>query len=123
MGEIDKTIEGSGGYLNAYTTFDHTVCHVNMSREDLNVGLECIGEMMGFPLFNPEEINKEREVVIEEIKRSSDSPLLLLAKCFFQRSFKSILMEYRSLVMTKILEKSAQRHWWIIITVATFRRI
>jgi zinc protease len=74
VGEIAKAVEGSGGELNAYTTFDHTVFHVTMSREDLNVGLECIGEMTGFPSFDPVEINKEREVVIEEIKRSFDSP-------------------------------------------------
>src|SRR5580698_6990148 len=74
VGEIAKAVEGSGGELNAYTTFDHTVFHVTMSKEDLNVGLECIGEMTGFPAFNPVEINKEREVVIEEIKRSFDNP-------------------------------------------------
>src|ERR1035438_4734577 len=69
VGEIAKTIEGSGGELNAYTTFDHTVFHVTMSRDDLDVGLEVISEMMGFPKFDSTEIDREREVVCEEIKR------------------------------------------------------
>src|ERR1700722_6840706 len=51
VGEIARTIEGSGGELNAYTTFDHTVFHVTISRDDLSVGLDCISEMIGFPRF------------------------------------------------------------------------
>ncbi len=60
VGEVAKTIESSGGELNAYTTFDHTVFHVTMSKEELDVGLDCIAEMMGFPKFDPVEIDKER---------------------------------------------------------------
>src|ERR1700757_813349 len=58
VGEVAKTVEGSGGELNAYTTFDHTVFHVTMSNTDLDVGLDCIAEMMGFPKFDPVEIDK-----------------------------------------------------------------
>jgi zinc protease len=88
VGEVAKTIEGSGGELNAYTTFDHTVFHVTMSRDDLEVGLDCISEMMGFPKFDPVEIDKEREVVIEEIKRSFDNPYNVAVQRLFSTTFK-----------------------------------
>ena len=83
VGEIARTIEGSGGELNAYTTFDHTVFHVTMSKEDLAVGLDCISEMMGFPRFDTVEIDREREVVLEEIKRSFDNPHSIASQQLF----------------------------------------
>ena len=72
MGEIASTVEASGGELNAYTSFDQTVFYVNISREFAEIGLDVISEMMGFPRFDEAEINSEREVVIEEIKRGND---------------------------------------------------
>ncbi|MDZ4677235.1 MAG: pitrilysin family protein [Oligoflexia bacterium] len=88
VGEVAKTVESSGGELNAYTTFDHTVFHVTMSKEELDVGLDCIAEMMGFPKFDPVEIDKEREVVLEEIKRSFDNPHSISMQRLFSTVFK-----------------------------------
>src|SRR6185437_3479728 len=73
-GEIAQTVEGAGGILNAYTSFDQTVFYVTMAKDFADTGLEVISEMMGKPKFDGTEINNEREVVIEEIKRSLDMP-------------------------------------------------
>lgn len=73
VGEIASMIEGSGGELNAYTSFDQTVFYVTISRQFVETGLQALAEMMGFPQFDPTEIDNEREVVIEEIKRGQDS--------------------------------------------------
>ncbi|MBT4760153.1 MAG: insulinase family protein [Bdellovibrionaceae bacterium] len=74
VGEIASIIEGSGGELNAYTSFDQTVFYVTISNKFTEVGLEAVSEMVGFPKFEAEEIDNEREVVLEEIKRGLDSP-------------------------------------------------
>ncbi|MEZ0392916.1 MAG: M16 family metallopeptidase, partial [Pseudobdellovibrionaceae bacterium] len=73
VGEIASLIEGSGGELNAYTSFDQTVFYVTISKNFVETGLQALAEMMGFPKFDPAEIDNEREVVIEEIKRGQDS--------------------------------------------------
>ena len=73
VGEMAATVEAAGGEINAYTSFDQTVFYVTLSREFEDVGLEVISEMMGFPSFDAKEIDNEREVVIEEIKRSQDN--------------------------------------------------
>src|SRR5579863_5030301 len=65
VGEVARSIESAGGDVNAYTSLDYTVFHITMSRDDLSVGLDCISEMMGFPTFDPVEIDREREVVVE----------------------------------------------------------
>src|SRR6187551_3622724 len=66
VGQIAKTVEGSGGELNAYTSFDQTVFYVTISKEFSATALEVIDEMMNYPLFDAQEIENEKEVVIEE---------------------------------------------------------
>jgi zinc protease len=74
VGEIAKTVEASGGELNAWTSFDQTVFYVNISKEFTKTALDVVADMMGFPLFETKEIDSEREVVLEEIKRTNDNP-------------------------------------------------
>ncbi|WII73059.1 pitrilysin family protein [Bdellovibrio sp. 22V] len=88
VGEIAATVEGSGGELNAYTSFDQTVFYVTISKQFTNVALDVISEMMGFPTFDPQEIDNEREVVIEEIKRGQDSPGRRASQLLFTNVFK-----------------------------------
>jgi len=88
VGEIASSVEAAGGELNAYTSFDQTVFYVTISKEFENVGLDVISEMMGFPKFDEGEINNEREVVIEEIKRSNDSPHRQASRLLFETMYK-----------------------------------
>ena len=89
VGEIASTVEANGGELNAYTSFDQTVFYVNISREFSDVALDTISEMMGFPHFDSTEIDNEREVVIEEIKRGNDSPGRQASRLLFSTVFQS----------------------------------
>jgi zinc protease len=88
VGEIASTVESSGGELNAYTSFDQTVFYVTISKQFSNVALDVIGEMMGFPKFDPQEVDNEREVVIEEIKRGQDSPGRRASQLLFTNVFR-----------------------------------
>jgi zinc protease len=74
MGEIASTVEEGGGDLNAYTSFDQTVFHVTLSSSETHTALQVINEMTSSPLFDAGEVENEREVVLEEIKRGLDSP-------------------------------------------------
>jgi zinc protease len=88
VGQIASLVEASGGELNAYTSFDQTVFYVNISREFSDIALDVISEMMGFPQFETGEIDNEREVVIEEIKRSNDSPSRQASRLLFSTVFR-----------------------------------
>lgn len=88
LGQIAATVEGSGGELNAYTTFDQTVFYVTISKEFVNTGLDVISQMMGYPLFRQEDIDSEREVVIEEIKRGNDSLHRQASRLLFETVYK-----------------------------------
>lgn len=87
-GEIAALVEGSGGELNAYTSYDQTVFYVTITSSKADVALDVISEMTGFPAFDPQEIDNERGVVIEEIKRGEDSLGSVAWKELFSTIFK-----------------------------------
>ncbi len=87
-GEIAQVVEAAGGELNAYTSFDQTVFYVTVSSALQKLGLRVIREMMGFPAFDEDEINNEREVVIEEIKRSRDNSGRAASRALFETLYK-----------------------------------
>jgi len=89
VGEIASSVEAAGGELNAYTSFDQTVFHVTISKHFVDIATDVISEMMGFPKFDPKEVDNEREVVIEEIKRGNDSPHRQASQTLFKTAYKS----------------------------------
>lgn len=88
VGEIANLVEASGGELNAYTSFDQTVFYVTISKNDQDVALDVVSQMMGFPTFDADEIHSEREVVCEEIKMGQDSTGRRSSQLLFSTAFK-----------------------------------
>jgi zinc protease len=74
VGEIAKTVEAAGGDINAYTSFDQTVYYINMASRFADTGLDILADAVQHPLFDAEEVKRESEVILEEVRRSKDSP-------------------------------------------------
>jgi zinc protease len=89
VGEIASLVEGCGGEINAYTSFDQTVFHITLSKHFADRAVESLADMMGFPAFDPKETDNEREVVIDEIKRSNDSPQRASSRLLFETVYKT----------------------------------
>lgn len=87
-GEIAERIEGAGGVLNAYTSFDQTVYYVTVPKASLDLAIETLSQLVLRPLFHEPEVNSEREVVIEEIRMTSDDPSRQIARDFFRLAFQ-----------------------------------
>jgi len=79
VGEIAGAIEGAGGHVNAYTSFDVTCYHATLPREALPLGVQVLADAVQHSRFDPEEIRREIEVVLEEIRRAEDDPHSVLA--------------------------------------------
>src|SRR5216684_3662613 len=86
-GEIASSIEGCGGEINAWTSFDQTVYHVVVASQFLAQGMDVLADAITSAAFDPEELRREIEVVCEEIKRSLDSPTRKLSKELFATAF------------------------------------
>ena len=72
--QISQAIEGAGGSLNAYTTKELTCYWNNLPYERAQTGVEILGDMIQHSLLEAEEIDRERTVVQQEIKRAHDNP-------------------------------------------------
>ncbi len=72
--EISEAIEGVGGILNGGTDKELTVYWCKVAQSHFPLALEVLTDMLLHSQFNPTEIEKERRVIIEEIKMGKDSP-------------------------------------------------
>lgn len=87
VGEIARVIESSGGDINAFTSFDETVYYVVIASRFLDTALDVLSDAMQNSTFDPEELKKELEVVVEEIRRGKDSPSRNLSEKMFSTTF------------------------------------
>ncbi|MDP2937786.1 MAG: pitrilysin family protein [Candidatus Omnitrophota bacterium] len=71
---IKESIEGVGGSLNGFTSEELTCYLVKLPNLHLNLSLDILSDMVINPLLHPEEIEKERTVILEEIKMYKDLP-------------------------------------------------
>jgi predicted Zn-dependent peptidase len=71
---ILSRLEDVGGELNAYTTKEETAIHASFLKEHYPRAVELIADLIFASTFNPPEIEKEKEVVIEEINSYLDNP-------------------------------------------------
>ena len=87
VGEISKVIEASGGNINAFTSFDETVYYTVIASRYLDTALDVLADAMQNSTFDPQELDKELEVVVEEIRRGKDSPSRVLSEKMFSTAF------------------------------------
>ncbi len=72
--EISEAIEGIGGVINGGTDKEATVYWVKVARPHLMLGLDVLSDMVLNSRFDEAEVEKERQVINEEINMSMDSP-------------------------------------------------
>ncbi|MBX4196487.1 insulinase family protein [Candidatus Pacearchaeota archaeon] len=72
--DISREIEKKGGVLNAFTSNEVTSFWFKLPSEHLFAGLDILIDMLTSPLFNPQKFEKEKKVILEEIKMYHDTP-------------------------------------------------
>src|SRR5262249_9105850 len=73
-GYIDRTVEGTGGRSNAFTTFDYTTFQVLVPSEATGKAIQLLDEMAFRSKFDPKEVDAERQVIFEESRIETDNP-------------------------------------------------
>ncbi len=74
VGEMAKEIESLGGSINAYTSYDQTVYHITIASRYADIALDILADAVQHSVFDPVELEKEREVILEEIRMGEDDP-------------------------------------------------
>jgi predicted Zn-dependent peptidase len=71
---IAEEIENVGGELNAATSLEMTAYYARVLREDIGLALEILADILQDSQFAPDELEREREVILQEIASTRDSP-------------------------------------------------
>lgn len=71
---IARAFEDVGAYANAFTTKEHTCVYARSLKQYAKQTLDILCEVMLMPQFHPRDIEKERRVIIEEIRSYDDDP-------------------------------------------------
>jgi len=72
--QIAEAFDMMGGNVNAYTSHEHTVYYAKVLKEYADDALELLCEIMRYSNFDQSELEREREVILQEIAMNQDSP-------------------------------------------------
>jgi len=86
--DIVGVIEALGGYMNAFTSHDYTCYYVAGPSAVIEKALDILSDVVFHPYFDPLELEREKEVVIEEMKMRLDNPFVVLFENLMEASYK-----------------------------------
>lgn len=84
---IVEEIEAVGGHLNAHTTHETTAYYVRILKDDLPLAADILADILQFSTFEPEEVEREQGVIVQEIGQAADTPDDLVFDLLLEASF------------------------------------
>ncbi|NNG46938.1 MAG: insulinase family protein, partial [Deltaproteobacteria bacterium] len=88
-GQIAREVEALGGQINAYTSFDQTVYLITISGRFLENALDILADTIGNSVFDADELAREKEVVLEELRMNEDNPGRMNSKALFREAYRT----------------------------------
>lgn len=79
---ISSTVEGFGGIFNAFTSKDHTGYWIKSTNEHFPKVIDVLSDMVLNPILLPDEIEREKGVIVEEINMYEDTPQRKVGELF-----------------------------------------
>ncbi|MEN9781856.1 MAG: hypothetical protein RL208_6 [Pseudomonadota bacterium] len=72
--EIAETIDAVGGVMNAYTSKETTCYYIKLLKEDVEIAFDILSDILKNSTFLESEIEKERDVILQEMAANNDTP-------------------------------------------------
>ncbi len=82
--DIAQAIDSIGGQLDAFTAKEYASYYIKVLDEHLPLALDILSDIVRNPAFDPDDIEREKKVVLEEIKMVEDTPDDLVHELFTQ---------------------------------------
>jgi predicted Zn-dependent peptidase len=102
--DIGREIEQVGGILNAFTTKEYTSIYAKVLDKNLSTACEILSDILINSVFNKDEIEKEKRIVLQEIFSSEDTPEEYIYDLFYTNYFKKHPLGYPILGNKNCLE-------------------
>jgi zinc protease len=84
---IDQEVQEAGGYMNAYTSFDRTVFHIDVPNTGATVALDILCDIMQNATLPPDEMGKEKQVIVREMDMNIDDPHRRASRRLFETAY------------------------------------
>ncbi len=84
---IDQEVQEAGGYMNAYTSFDRTVYHIDAPSTGTRVAVDILCDIMQHASLPPDELSSELDVIRREMDMGQDDPARRSSKRLFETAY------------------------------------
>ena len=84
---IDQEVQEAGGYMNAYTSFDRTVFHIDVPNTGAKVAIDILCDIMQNATLPPDELAKEKQVILREMDMNVDDPGRRASRRLFETAY------------------------------------
>ena len=84
---IAEEIEAVGGHLNAYTSRESTAYYAKVLKDDVALALDILADILQHSMFAPDELERERTVILQEIGQANDTPDDIIFDHFQERAY------------------------------------
>jgi len=86
-GQIDREVQDAGGYMNAYTSFDRTVYHIDAPNTGTRVAVDVLCDIMQHATLPEDELVKELDVIRREMDMGHDDPGRRAGRRLFETAY------------------------------------
>jgi len=84
---IDQEVQEAGGYMNAYTSFDRTVYHIDVPNTGAKVAIDILCDIMQNATLPEDEMEKEKQVIVREMDMNVDDPGRRASRRLFETAY------------------------------------
>src|ERR1019366_765117 len=84
---IDQEVQEAGGYMNAYTSFDRTVFHIDVPNTGGKVAIDILCDIMQNATLPEDELAKEKQVILREMDMNVDDPGRRAGRRLFETAY------------------------------------
>src|SRR5205823_6411642 len=86
-GKIDQEVQDAGGYMNAYTSFDRTVYHIDVPNTGAKIAVDILCDIMQNASLPGDEMAKEKDVITREMDMNVDDPGRRASRRLFETAY------------------------------------
>jgi zinc protease len=84
---IDQEVQEAGGYMNAYTSFDRTVYHIDVPNTGAAIAIDILCDIMQHATLPADELAKEKDVIVREMDMNTDDPGRRASRRLFETAY------------------------------------
>lgn len=109
--QIAEEFDAIGGYLNAATDREHTLYYAKILKDDLPLAVDLMGDILQHSIFDEEELERERMVILQEIAQANDTPDDIVFDYFQETAFPNTPLGRPILGLEETIQYFTREHF------------